>query len=118
MAKHSRLNEYNFRQEVVPHHMDYQVTSCIAMAFSKADSENMRLLYGAFPLVCLDYFCWFNYSHDASFDAYRTARAMVQIGRDAWIPFDHKYMRLMLTDTLGFDQQVAVTALHKAMELL
>ena len=116
MGVHSRLNEYNFREEVVPlMKQDMQVTSLVAAAFSKADMENTRLLYAAYPLVCLDLRCWYNGNVNANYSAVDTAKRLVQIHQEAGVSLDYGYNQLLMVKMLGFSDSVAHEALQRAM---
>lgn len=80
----NRLTEWDYHSIVIPMYRgqgvsDYHVTSCIALAFLKADSDNMRRLMSVYPYVCMDAFCFYNWNVSCTEAVHYMIRALDNI---------------------------------------
>lgn len=75
-----RLNTHSYLQALELTKHDLQVTALIAAAFSKSDLSHLKRLYRVYPLLCLDYFCMFNWNKFAHEDKKCCVKAMAQLG--------------------------------------
>lgn len=106
----NRLNQHNWLEIVVPMSRgkavgDYHVTSCVALAFLKADGDNMHKLMSVYPYVCMDAFCYYNWNVPCDAAPHYIIRALdniyVRIGVSASFQKQYDYFHKYLMPAFG-----------------